>query len=86
MYTTDKILGLSCLILVKFWHIWALQTCILSEQHNHAKKSLFSFDKWFVHSYWVCTGHGTLGKSWNSKMLFSRPDKSWTSIGGHIKS
>ena len=39
MYTTDKILGLSCLILVKFWHIWALQTCILSEQHNHAKKA-----------------------------------------------
>ena len=38
MYTTDKILGLSCLILVKFWHIWALHTCILSEQNNHAKK------------------------------------------------
>ena len=25
----------------------------------------------------VCTGHGKLGKSWNFRISFSRPGKSW---------
>ena len=34
MYTTDKILGLSCLILVKCWHIWALHTYMYTFRSN----------------------------------------------------
>ena len=36
--------------------------------------------------YWVRTGHGNPGKSWNLIISFSRPGKSWNLGLGHGKS
>ena len=39
----------------------------------------------FIHR--VCTpGHGKPGKSWNLRISFSRPEKSWNFMVGHGKS
>lgn len=85
MYTTDKILSLSCLILVKCWHIWALHTCILSEQHNHAKKSHFSL----VSNLFTVTGFVQVMEHLESREIpcyFPDLTNHGLQVGGHRKS
>ena len=85
MYTTEKILSLSCLILVKCWHIWALHTCILSEQHNHAKKSHFSL----VSNLFTVTGFVQVMEHLESCEIpcyFPNLTNHGLQVGGHRKS